>query len=446
MKNRILIQNATIINEERKYISDLLIENDRISKIKPNIEDSDIDLIIDATNKILLPGLIDDQVHFREPGLTHKATINSESKAAIAGGITSFIEMPNTLPQTTTIDELTNKFKIAENNSYANYSFMFGATNSNLEEIKKVNKNDVAALKIFLGSSTGNMLVDNIEVLKEIFLTTDLIIVVHSEDEEIINANLETYKSKFGSEIPFEFHSKIRSEEACLKSTKKIINLAKETNARLHVFHLSTKSESLLFQNNIPLKDKRITSEVCVHHLWFSQEDYKEKKSLIKWNPSIKTSKDREGLWEALLSDKIDVIATDHAPHTIEEKSKNYLECPSGGPLVQHSLVSMLEHYNNNKISLEKIVRKMCHNPAILFEIKDRGFIREGYYADLVIVDLNRSWEVNKENILYKCNWSPFEGQTFKSKVLQTFVNGRLVHDCGEFNSQLFGKKLTFNR
>ena len=446
MKNRILIQNATIINEERKYISDLLIENNRISKIKPNIEDSDIDLIIDATNKILLPGLIDDQVHFREPGLTHKATINSESKAAIAGGITSFIEMPNTFPQTTTIDELTNKFKIAENNSYANYSFMFGATNSNLEEIKKVNKNDVAALKIFLGSSTGNMLVDNIEVLKEIFLTTDLIIVVHSEDEEIINANLETYKSKFGSEIPFELHSKIRSEEACLKSTKKIINLAKETNARLHVFHLSTKSESLLFQNNIPLKDKRITSEVCVHHLWFSDEDYKEKKSLIKWNPSIKTSKDREGLWEALLSDKIDVIATDHAPHTIEEKSKNYLECPSGGPLVQHSLVSMLEHYNNNKISLEKIVRKMCHNPAILFEIKDRGFIREGYFADLVIVDLNRSWEVNKENILYKCNWSPFEGQTFKSKVLQTFVNGRLVYDNGEFNSQLFGKKLTFNR
>jgi len=446
MENRILIQNATIINEERKYISDLLIENDRISKIKPNIEDSDIDLIIDATNKILLPGLIDDQVHFREPGLTHKGTINSESKAAVAGGITSFIEMPNTFPQTTTIDELTNKFIIAENSSYANYSFMFGATNSNLEEIKKLNKNNVAALKIFLGSSTGNMLVDNIEVLKEIFLTTDLIIVVHSEDEEIINANLETYKSKFGSEIPFEFHSKIRSEEACLKSTRKIIDLAKETNARLHVFHLSTKSESQLFQNNIPLKDKRITSEVCVHHLWFSEEDYKEKKSLIKWNPSIKTSKDRDGLWEALLSDKIDVIATDHAPHTIEEKSKNYLECPSGGPLVQHSLVSMLEHCSNNKISLEKIVRKMCHNPAILFEIKDRGFIREGYFADLVIVDMNRSWEVNKENILYKCNWSPFEGQTFKSKVLQTFVNGRLVYDCGEFNSQLFGKKLTFNR
>ncbi len=354
--------------------------------------------------------------------------------------------MPNTLPQTTTIDELSKKFKIAENSSYVNYSFMFGATNSNLEEIKKVNKNDVAALKIFLGSSTGNMLVDNIEVLREIFLTTDLMIVVHSEDEEIINANIETYKSKFGSEIPFEFHSKIRSEEACLKSTKKIINLAKETNARLHVFHLSTKSESLLFQNNIPLKDKRITSEVCVHHLWFSEEDYKEKKSLIKWNPSIKTSKDRDGLWEALLSDKIDVIATDHAPHTIEEKSKNYLECPSGGPLVQHSLVSMLEHCSNNKISLEKIVRKMCHNPAILFEIKDRGFIREGYFADLVIVDMNRSWEVNKENILYKCNWSPFEGQTFKSKVLQTFVNGRLVYDNGEFNSQLFGKKLTFNR
>lgn len=446
MAKKILIKNATIINEEKKFISDLLIVDTKIFEIKPNIKIQDDFEIIDATGKVLIPGLIDDQVHFREPGLTHKATIKSESKAAIAGGITSFIEMPNTIPQTTTVKELKRKFKIAESSSYANYSFMFGATNSNLEEIKKIDKNEVAALKIFLGSSTGNMLVDDQDILRDIFLNTDLIIVVHSEDEQIINENLEKYKSKYGSNIPFEFHSKIRSEEACLKSTKKIIKLAKETNARLHVFHLSTKSESLLFDNSMPLKDKKITSEVCVHHLWFSDKDYKNKQSLIKWNPSIKTSEDRNGIWDALLNDKIDVIATDHAPHTIKEKSKSYLECPSGGPLVQHALVSMIEHHFNNKISLEKIVTKMCHNPAILFQIKNRGFIRKGYFADLVLVDLNKPWIVDKQNILYKCNWSPFEGQKFNSQVTHTFVNGNLAYNKGDFSNELHGEKILFER
>ena len=443
---KILIKNATIVNEEKIFKSDLLIVDDVISQISSNISTPNDCKVIDALGKILIPGLIDDQVHFREPGLTHKATINSESKAAVAGGITSFIEMPNTVPQTTTINELNKKFEIADKSSYANYSFMFGATNSNLDEIKKVNKSEVAALKIFLGSSTGDMLVDDQQILRDIFSTTDLIIVVHSEDEQIIKENLKKYKTKYNSNIPFECHSKIRSEEACLKSTKKIIELAKETNARLHVFHLSTKVESLLFQNDIPLEEKKITSEVCVHHLWFSDKDYKDKQSFIKWNPAIKTDNDREGLWNALIDDRIDVIATDHAPHTLEEKSKPYLDCPSGGPLVQHALVSMIQHHLNNKISLQKIVTKMCHNPAILFQIKKRGYIRKGYYADLVLIDINKPWTVKKENILYKCNWSPFEGLQFDSQVTHTIVNGKLVYENGLFNSILSGKKLTFNR
>ncbi|MAU55024.1 MAG: dihydroorotase [Flavobacteriales bacterium] len=446
MMKKILIKNATIVNEEKIFKSDLLIVDDVISQISSNISTPNDCKVIDALGKILIPGLIDDQVHFREPGLTHKATIKSESKAAVAGGITSFIEMPNTVPQTTTINELNKKFEIADKSSYANYSFMFGATNSNLDEIKKVNKSEVAALKIFLGSSTGDMLVDDQQILRDIFSTTDLIIVVHSEDEQIIKENLKKYKTKYNSNIPFECHSKIRSEEACLKSTKKIIELAKETNARLHVFHLSTKVESLLFQNDIPLEEKKITSEVCVHHLWFSDKDYKDKQSFIKWNPAIKTDNDREGLWNALLDDRIDVIATDHAPHTLEEKSKPYLDCPSGGPLVQHALVSMIQHHLNNKISLQKIVTKMCHNPAILFQIKKRGYIRKGYYADLVLIDINKPWTVKKENILYKCNWSPFEGLQFDSQVTHTIVNGKLVYENGLFNSILSGKKLTFNR
>jgi dihydroorotase len=446
MNRKVLIRNASIVNEEKIFNSDLLIVDDFINKIQDNIEIEDDFQIIDATGKILIPGLIDDQVHFREPGLTHKATIKTESRAAVAGGITSFIEMPNTVPQTTTLKELENKFEIASQSSYANYSFMFGATNSNLDEIKKLDKSEVAALKIFLGSSTGNMLVDDKDILREIFLSTDLIIVVHSEDEKIVKENLEKYKLKYGKNIPFECHPEIRSEEACLKSTTKIIQLAKETNARLHVFHLSTYSESLLFDNSVPLNEKKITSEVCIHHLWFSADDYKKKQGLIKWNPAIKTSKDRDGIWKSLLDDRIDVIATDHAPHTLEEKSNSYLECPSGGPLVQHGLVSMIEHYLNNKISLENIVTKMCHNPAILFQINRRGFIREGYYADLVLIDLDQPWIVKRENILYKCNWSPFEGEKFKSKVTHTFVNGNLIYDRGNFSDILVGQKITFNR
>ena len=444
--SEILIKNAQIVNEGKIFKSDILIKEDKIYEISNEILSKDHYILINAENKLLIPGVIDDQVHFREPGLTHKATINSESKAAIAGGITSFIEMPNTIPQTTTINELENKFELARNNSYANYSFMFGGTNDNLEEIKKLDKKKIPALKLFLGSSTGNMLVDDEKVLKEIFQNTDLLIAVHSEDEKIINKNLNDFKLKFGNQIPFDSHPKIRSEEACLKSTKKIIELAKKTGARLHVFHLSTKSESLLFDNKTPLNKKKITAEVCVHHLWFSDEDYEEKQSLIKWNPAIKTKDDREALWKALNNDSIDIIATDHAPHTIEEKSKKYLECPSGGPLVQHGLVSMLQHYLNKKISIEKIVTKMCHNPADLFQVEKRGYVRKGYFADLVLIDLNSPWKVEKKNILYKCKWSPFENTVFDSKVTQTFVNGKLVYNNGEFNNELHGRRLTFER
>ena len=444
--NTTLIKGALIINEGRQFKSDILIKNDLIYKISKNIIPKKNYVLIDASDKILIPGIIDDQVHFREPGLTHKATIETESKAAVAGGITSYIEMPNTKPQTTTISELERKFELAKSKSYANYSFMFGGTNNNLDEIKKLDKSKVAALKIFLGSSTGNMLVDNEKVLEEIFKHSKLLIAVHSEDEQIIQKNLNTYTKRYGENIPFYLHSKIRSEESCLKSTKKIIDLAKKTKARLHVFHLSTQSETKLFDNKLPLEKKLITSEVCVHHLWFSDENYKEKKSLIKWNPSIKTKNDRDGLWDALNDDRIDVVATDHAPHTIEEKMQKYLSCPSGGPLVQHGLSSMIEHYFNKKISLEKIVEKMCHNPAILFQIKKRGFVREGYFADLVLIDLNKSWTVNKGNLLYKCKWSPFENVTFNSKVTHTIINGNLAFFEGKFSLKKFGVKLEFER
>ncbi len=444
--SKILIKNALIINEGKKYNSDVLIQNDVIFKISKNIIQNKDFKVIDATNKILIPGIIDDQVHFREPGLTHKASIETESRAAIAGGITSYIEMPNTLPNTTTIKELDRKFRIAEKKSYANFSFMFGGTNDNLDEIIKLDKNKVAALKLFLGSSTGNMLVDNEKALEDIFKNSNLLIAVHSEDEKIIRQNMEFYKNKYGDDIPFSIHPKIRSEESCLKSTKKIIKLAKKTGARLHVFHLSTKSETKLFNNKVPLDQKRITSEVCVHHLWFCDHDYINKKSYIKWNPAIKTKKDREGLWEALNDDRIDVIATDHAPHTIEEKNQKYLNSPSGGPLVQHGLVSMIEHYINKKISLEKIIQKMCHNPSHLFQIEKRGFIKEGYYADLVLIDMNKKWTVNKSNLLYKCKWSPFENVTFNSMVTHTFINGKLAYCNGKFAKDKYGLRLTFNR
>ena len=442
-----LIKNARVVNEGNIKKRDILIDGDIILKISKSINVNATDVtIIEADNNYLIPGLIDDQVHFREPGLTHKATIETESKAAVAGGITSFIEMPNTVPQSTTIAKLEEKFLIAKNTSWANYSFMFGGTNDNLNEILKVDPKNVAGLKLFLGSSTGNMLVDNPDVLEEIFKKTDLLISVHCEDEKTIKDNLEFYLNKYGDDIPIEMHPKIRNEEACYISSSKAIELAKKTGARLHVFHLSTKKETNLFSNDKPLLEKKITAEVCVHHLWFSEEDYKTKGTHIKWNPAVKSKKDRAGLWEALLDDRIDVIATDHAPHTIEEKRNKYTQAPSGGPLVQHALVALLEMYHNGKISLEKIVEKACHNPAILFQIKERGYIREGYKADLVLVDLKSPWTVHKENILYKCQWSPFEGTTFKSKVTHTFVNGILTYENFKFPNKSIPQRLTFNR
>lgn len=446
-EKRTLIKNAKIVNEGHIFEGDILIEGDIIKEVSDSISaKSSQDVIIDVEGSYVFPGVIDDQVHFREPGLTHKATIETESRAAVAGGITSFIEMPNTFPQATTIEKLEEKFDIAEKTSFANYSFMFGGTNDNLDEILKVDPKKVAALKLFLGSSTGNMLVDDPKVLEKIFSSTNLLIAVHCEDEVTIKQNMEIHLKKYGNDIPMECHPIIRSEDACYISSSKAIELAKKTGARLHVFHLSTGKETKLFTNKIPLKDKKITAEVCIHHLWFSDEDYKTKGTLIKWNPAIKTSKDRDELWKALLDDRIDVIATDHAPHTLEEKKSVYTEAPSGGPLVQHALPAMLEMYHKGKITLEKIVEKMCHNPAILFQIEKRGYIKAGFFADLVVVDVNSPWSVKKDNILYKCGWSPFEGTIFKSRVTHTFVNGHLAYKNFKFLDVKNAKRLTFNR
>ncbi|WP_143884839.1 dihydroorotase [Chryseobacterium binzhouense] len=439
-----LIKNAKIVNEGIVSQNDILIENDLISRISNNISEDNVDQIIDASGKYLLPGVIDDQVHFREPGLTHKGDIESESRAAIAGGTTSFIEQPNTVPNAVTQELLADKYEIAAQKSFANYGFMMGGTNDNLEEILKTNPRNVPGIKLFLGSSTGNMLVDNPETLEKIFSNTKMLIAVHCEDEATIRANTEKYIEEYGEDIPVKFHHLIRSEEACYISSSKAIELAKKTGARLHVFHLSTAKEMELFRNGIPLKDKKITAEVCVHHLTFTNEDYETRGGLIKWNPAVKTQKDKDGLWEALLDDRIDVIATDHAPHTWEEKQNVYTKCPSGAPLVQHSLAAMLENFHTGKISLERIVEKMCHNPAVLFRIEKRGFIREGYKADLALVDLDTNWTVEKENILYKCGWSPMEGMSFRSKVTHTFVNGNLVYENGIINEQRFGERLLF--
>ncbi|HMU06617.1 MAG TPA: dihydroorotase [Kaistella sp.] len=443
---KILIKNAKIVNENQIFESDLLIEKDLISKISKNISEEGADKIIDASGKYLLPGIIDDQVHFREPGLTHKGDIESESRAAIAGGVTSFIEQPNTVPNAVTQELLEEKYQIASEKSFANYSFMMGGTNDNLEEILKTNPRNVAGIKLFLGSSTGNMLVDNPETLENIFSKTKMLIAVHCEDESTIRKNTEIYKEKFGEDIPMKYHHLIRSEEACYLSSSKAVELAKKTGARLHIFHVSTAKETELFQNNIPLKDKKITAEVCVHHLTFTNEDYETKGTLIKWNPAVKTEKDKDGLWEALLDDRIDIVATDHAPHTWQEKQNVYTKAPSGAPLVQHSLVAMIEHFKKGKISLEKIVEKMCHNPAILFQIEKRGFVKEGFKADLVLVDLDDEFTVSKENILYKCGWSPLEGTTFHSKITHTFVNGNLVFENGKVSEEKFGERLLFER
>ena len=446
MTKGILIQNATIVNENKIFKGDILLENEIITKISSKIKPTKNVEIINAEGKFLIPGFIDDQVHFREPGLTHKANIATESRAAIAGGITTFIEMPNTVPQATTQHLLEDKFKIAAADSYANYSFMFGGTNDNLEELLKTDPKKVAGIKLFLGSSTGNMLVDNEEVLEKIFSSTKMIISVHCEDEGTIRKNTAIYKEKYGDDIPLKYHPLIRSEEACYLSSSKAIELAKKTGARLHIFHLSTEKETHLFRNDIPLEEKQITSEVCIHHLWFSDKDYEEKGTHIKWNPAVKTEKDRLGLWKALLDDRIDVLATDHAPHTLDEKNNNYLNAPSGGPLVQHAIIALLEKVKEGVIPIEKAVEKMSHNPAKLFQIEKRGFIKEGYFADIVLIDMNKPQTVSKDNILYKCGWSPFEGTTFSSTITHTFVNGNLIYNNGIFNDEIKGKRITFNR
>jgi dihydroorotase len=445
--NRILIKNAKIVNEGSVFEGDVLIEDDFIVEIAESISaKSTSTKIIDAEGNYLIPGMIDDQVHFREPGLTHKGDIASESRAAVAGGITSFIEQPNTIPNAVTQDILEEKYQIAAKTSYANYSFMLGGTNDNLEEILKTNPKNVAGLKLFLGSSTGDMLVDSSAALEQIFSNTKLLIAVHSEDETTVKENLEKFKAIYGDEIPVKFHPEIRSVEACYKSTAKIVDLAKRTGARLHIFHISTAKELEFFSNKVPLAEKKITAEVCIHHLWFSDTDYETKGNLIKWNPAVKTAADREALWEALLDGRIDVIATDHAPHTLEEKKQNYLKAPSGGPLVQHALVALFEAYHQGKISIEKIVEKTAHNPAILFQIEKRGFIKVGYYADLVIVNVGSPWTVKRENILYKCGWSPFEGFTFKSRITHTLVNGHLVYSNLKVKDIRVGKRLEFDR
>lgn len=445
--NTVLIKNAKIVNEGTIFEGDVLIENEFIVEIAQSISPKSSSCkIIDAEGSYLIPGAIDDQVHFREPGLTHKGDIASESRAAVAGGITSFIEQPNTVPNAVTQEILEEKYQIAAKTSYANYSFMMGGTNDNLEEILKTNPKNVAGIKLFLGSSTGNMLVDNQEALEKIFSSTKMLIAVHCEDETTIKNNLERYKLQFGEDIPVEFHHLIRSAEACYISSSKAIELAKKTGARLHIFHLSTAKEMELFTNKIPLEEKQITAEVCVHHLWFSDEDYKTKGNFIKWNPAIKTAEDRTALWEALLDDRIDVIATDHAPHTLEEKQQTYLKAPSGGPLVQHAVVAMFEANHQGKISVEKIVEKMCHNPAKIFKIEKRGFIKEGFYADLVIVNPSLPWNVKKENILAKCGWSPFDGYNFKSRITHTFVNGELVYQNFKVKDIPVGKRLLFDR
>ncbi len=442
---KFLIKNINLVSSEDIKKLDVLVIDKLIEKIDSNIKISPEFKVIDGEGKFLFPGLIDDQVHFREPGLTHKGSIFTESRAAVAGGVTSYFEMPNTIPQTTTIDNLNDKFKIASENSIANYSFMFGGTNSNFDQIKRLDFNQIPAIKLFLGSSTGDMLIDNYDVIENIMKISKVPVVVHSEDESIIKNNLEKYIKIYGEDIPVEIHPLIRSEEACLKSTLKIINLAKKCKSRLHVFHLSTKLESELFEK-IPIEDKNITSEVCIHHLSFNDSNYKEKGSLIKWNPSIKTKSDQDGLWSALNSDKIDIIATDHAPHTFTEKQNKYLECPSGGPLVQHSLIVMFEHFLNKRITLEKIVEKMCNNPATIFKINKRGFIKEGYYADLAILDPKKSQTISSKNIFYKCGWSPFEGKTFNSTVTHTFVNGHLAFRRGVINDSKLGMKIDFSQ
>ncbi len=442
---KILIKNATIVNEDEAFVSDVLIDGQIIAKIDRDITDESAK-IIDAEGLVLMPGAIDDQVHFREPGLTHKGEIYTEAKAAVAGGVTSYMEMPNTVPQAVTINELEKKYARAEQCSLANYSFFMGGTNINLEETLKVDYNRVCGLKLFMGSSTGDMLVDNEKTLEGFFSKANTLIATHCEYDPMIKENQKRIVQEYGEDLPAYFHPIIRNDEACFKSSSFAVELAKKHNTRLHILHISTAKELDLFTNKIPLKQKRITSEACIHHLWFNDDDYKKKGNFIKWNPSVKTEYDRAHIFEAVLDGRIDVIATDHAPHTIEEKQLPYLQAPSGGPLVQHSILAMLDFYKQQKISLEMIVRKMSHNVADIFKIEKRGYIREGFYADLVLVDLHKTTEVTKSSLLYKCGWSPFEGHTFSSRINKTFVNGHLVFDNGHFDESQKGQRMTFHR
>ncbi|MCD6332302.1 MAG: dihydroorotase [Bacteroidales bacterium] len=447
--NRTLITQANIINEGETFTGHLLIENDRIAQISrqpapPSVPDDT--RIIHAAGKWLLPGVIDDQVHFRDPGLTYKADIYTESKAAVAGGVTSFMDMPNTIPQTTTRQYLDDKFTRAAEISLANFSFYLGATNDNLSELQAVNPKTTCGIKVFMGGSTGNMLVNDPVALDHIFRIRKVPIAVHCEDEDTIRQNLQTYRREFGDDIPIENHPLIRSEAACYRSSSFAVELARRYQTRLHLIHISTAKELELLDPPGPVKQKKITTEVCIHHLWFQQEDYADKGNLIKWNPAVKTGADREALIEALLSDRIDVVATDHAPHTLEEKDQVYTLAPSGAPMVQHSLTAMLEFAHQGRIPVEKVIEKMCHAPADLFQIHHRGYLREGYFADLVLVDPHETWTVNSYNILYKCGWSPLEGTTFRSKVTHTFVNGNLVYDNGIFDESVKGTALQFDR
>lgn len=439
-----ILRNATIVNEGKKIIADVLIKDELIEKIDSSISISGAFEEFDLSGKFLLPGCIDDQVHFREPGLTHKGTIASESRAAVAGGITSFMEMPNTVPNALTQEILEEKYRIASKTSIGNYSFFMGASNDNIEEVLKTNAKNVCGIKIFMGSSTGNMLVDREATLNGLFSKVPMLIATHCEDETTIRNNIARFKAQYGENVPMECHPYIRSEEACYLSSSMAVELAKKHGARLHVLHISTEKELELFDNSIPLTLKKITAEACIHHLWFSDEDYATKGSLIKWNPAVKKASDRAAIWNAVLDNRIDVIATDHAPHTLEEKSKSYFEAPSGGPLAQHALLAMLQKSSLGVIPIERVVEKLAHAPAILFKVEKRGYIREGYFADLVVVDPQNTLTVNSSNLLYKCGWSPFDGFTFNHVIDKTFVNGDLVYSEGKINEISLGKRLTF--
>ena len=445
MSTKTLIKNCSLVNEGQIRVADVWIEDGLIQKIGQIADPSDAATIIDGTGKFLFPGIIDGQVHFREPGLTHKGDLYTESKAALAGGVTSFIDMPNTSPNVLSMDILNEKYRIASEQSLANFGFFLGVNGDNLDEVIKLDTSKLLGVSDdgLYFTKKGNLLADNPETMEKLFANCKAVIAIHSEKEQIVEENENQYREKYGENVPVKFHPLIRSEKACYEATKRAIELANKHQARLHILHLTTEAETHLFRNDIPLKEKNITTEVSVHHLWFSDVDYERLGTLIKWNPAIKTEKDKKGLLKALLDDRIDLVTTDHAPHTLEEKQKPYFQSMSGAPMVQHSLNIMLEFYKQGLISLEKIAEKMCHNPAILYHIEKRGFIREGYFADLTLVDLNTSWTVSKENLLYKCGWSPVEGTTFHSSITQTFVNGNLVYNNGRFNENTRGMALT---